>query len=184
MYGGKIDATGNVSSQLWVFHISNQSWALVTPKAKEQYAVVGGALSGAGALRVSGVVPALQACSLLLGVKENRAARLLGMHHAVPPPLVLGGSREREQVPPPCPSTAPSRDRLHQHPYPLYIHYFPPNSHPSSPLRTELDCRRHLLTTHRAETLVYTPNTPHSRDSPTDSDLGLERYGEVSQMTL
>ncbi|NWW76156.1 ATRN protein, partial [Climacteris rufus] len=41
MYGGKIDATGNVSSQLWVLHISNQSWALVTPKAKEQYAVVG-----------------------------------------------------------------------------------------------------------------------------------------------
>lgn len=41
MYGGKIDVTGNVSSQLWVFHISNQSWALVTPKAKEQYAVVG-----------------------------------------------------------------------------------------------------------------------------------------------
>ncbi|KFW75824.1 Attractin, partial [Manacus vitellinus] len=41
MYGGKIDATGNVSSQLWVFHISNQSWAQVAPKAKEQYAVVG-----------------------------------------------------------------------------------------------------------------------------------------------
>ncbi|XP_027561360.1 attractin [Neopelma chrysocephalum] len=41
MYGGKIDATGNVSSQLWVFHISNQSWAQVSPKAKEQYAVVG-----------------------------------------------------------------------------------------------------------------------------------------------
>uniref|UniRef100_A0A8C0ZD99 Attractin n=1 Tax=Cyanistes caeruleus TaxID=156563 RepID=A0A8C0ZD99_CYACU len=41
MYGGKIDATGNVSSQLWVFHIPSQSWAAVAPKAKEQYAVVG-----------------------------------------------------------------------------------------------------------------------------------------------
>nr|XP_014344757.1 PREDICTED: attractin [Latimeria chalumnae] len=41
MYGGKIDSTGNVTSQLWVFHIHNQSWVQVTPKAKEQYAVVG-----------------------------------------------------------------------------------------------------------------------------------------------
>lgn len=41
MYGGKIDATGNVSSQLWVFHIPTQTWAQAMPKAKEQYAVVG-----------------------------------------------------------------------------------------------------------------------------------------------
>ncbi|KAF7663964.1 hypothetical protein LDENG_00194320, partial [Lucifuga dentata] len=41
MYGGKIDSTGNVSSQLWVFHIQNQSWVLLNPRAKEQYAVVG-----------------------------------------------------------------------------------------------------------------------------------------------
>lgn len=41
MYGGKIDATGNVSSQLWVLHIPSQSWAMVAPQAKEQYAVVG-----------------------------------------------------------------------------------------------------------------------------------------------
>ncbi|XP_009700922.1 PREDICTED: attractin-like, partial [Cariama cristata] len=41
MYGGKIDATGNVTSQLWVFHIPTQSWTQATPKAKEQYAVVG-----------------------------------------------------------------------------------------------------------------------------------------------
>ncbi|TMS21506.1 Attractin [Larimichthys crocea] len=41
MYGGKIDSTGNVSSQLWVFHIQNQTWVLLSPRAKEQYAVVG-----------------------------------------------------------------------------------------------------------------------------------------------
>ncbi|XP_064275269.1 attractin isoform X4 [Passer domesticus] len=41
MYGGKLDATGNVSSQLWVFHIPRQSWAMLAPRAKEQYAVVG-----------------------------------------------------------------------------------------------------------------------------------------------
>ncbi|XP_035282260.1 attractin-like isoform X2 [Anguilla anguilla] len=41
MYGGKTDFTGNVSSQLWVFHVHNQSWELVSPNAKEQYAVVG-----------------------------------------------------------------------------------------------------------------------------------------------
>uniref|UniRef100_A0A669PG09 Attractin n=1 Tax=Phasianus colchicus TaxID=9054 RepID=A0A669PG09_PHACC len=41
MYGGKIDATGNVSSQLWVFNIPRQSWTQAAPKAKEQYAVVG-----------------------------------------------------------------------------------------------------------------------------------------------
>lgn len=41
MYGGKIDATGNVSSQLWVFHIPRQSWTALAPQAKEQYAVVG-----------------------------------------------------------------------------------------------------------------------------------------------
>ncbi|XP_039607868.1 attractin isoform X1 [Polypterus senegalus] len=41
MYGGKIDSTGNVTNQLWVFYIQNQSWVLVNPKAKEQYAVVG-----------------------------------------------------------------------------------------------------------------------------------------------
>ncbi|KAJ3613912.1 hypothetical protein NHX12_020155, partial [Muraenolepis orangiensis] len=41
MYGGKIDATGNVSTQLWVFHIQNQTWVLLAPRAKEQYAVVG-----------------------------------------------------------------------------------------------------------------------------------------------
>ncbi|XP_035273051.1 attractin isoform X1 [Anguilla anguilla] len=41
MYGGKIDSTGNVTSQLWVFHVHNQSWVLAGPRAKEQYAVVG-----------------------------------------------------------------------------------------------------------------------------------------------
>lgn len=41
MYGGKLDSTGNVSSQLWVFHIPRQSWAALAPQAKEQYAVVG-----------------------------------------------------------------------------------------------------------------------------------------------
>ncbi|CAB1439076.1 unnamed protein product [Pleuronectes platessa] len=41
MYGGKIDSSGNVSSQLWVFYIQNQTWVLLTPRAKEQYAVVG-----------------------------------------------------------------------------------------------------------------------------------------------
>lgn len=41
MYGGKIDSTGNVTSELWVFHIHNQSWVLLNPRAKEQYAVVG-----------------------------------------------------------------------------------------------------------------------------------------------
>nr|XP_056711187.1 attractin [Euleptes europaea] len=41
MYGGKIDETGNVTNELWVFHIANQSWVQVVPKAKEQYAVVG-----------------------------------------------------------------------------------------------------------------------------------------------
>lgn len=41
MYGGKIDSTGNVSSQLWVFHIQNQTWVLLSPRANEQYAVVG-----------------------------------------------------------------------------------------------------------------------------------------------
>uniref|UniRef100_A0A672HZK2 Attractin n=1 Tax=Salarias fasciatus TaxID=181472 RepID=A0A672HZK2_SALFA len=41
MYGGKIDSTGNVSSQLWVFHIQNQTWVLLSPRVKEQYAVVG-----------------------------------------------------------------------------------------------------------------------------------------------
>ncbi|XP_054913023.1 attractin isoform X2 [Poeciliopsis prolifica] len=41
MYGGKIDSTGNVSSQLWVFHIQNQTWVLLNPRPKDQYAVVG-----------------------------------------------------------------------------------------------------------------------------------------------
>uniref|UniRef100_A0A3B1J5R2 Attractin n=1 Tax=Astyanax mexicanus TaxID=7994 RepID=A0A3B1J5R2_ASTMX len=41
MYGGKIDSTGNVTSELWVFHTRNQSWELLSPQAKEQYAVVG-----------------------------------------------------------------------------------------------------------------------------------------------
>ncbi|KAF5894841.1 attractin isoform X1, partial [Clarias magur] len=41
MYGGKIDSTGNVTSELWVFHMKNQSWELLNPRAKEQYAVVG-----------------------------------------------------------------------------------------------------------------------------------------------
>ncbi|XP_030628506.1 attractin [Chanos chanos] len=41
MYGGKIDYSGNVTSELWVFHIRNQSWVLLNPRAKEQYAVVG-----------------------------------------------------------------------------------------------------------------------------------------------
>ncbi|KAI2657688.1 Attractin [Labeo rohita] len=41
MYGGKIDSTGNVTSELWVFHTQNQSWVMLNPRAKEQYAVVG-----------------------------------------------------------------------------------------------------------------------------------------------
>uniref|UniRef100_A0A8C2KCC4 Attractin n=1 Tax=Cyprinus carpio TaxID=7962 RepID=A0A8C2KCC4_CYPCA len=41
MYGGKIDSTGNVTSELWVFHTRNHSWVLLNPHAKEQYAVVG-----------------------------------------------------------------------------------------------------------------------------------------------
>lgn len=41
MYGGKIDSTGNVSSQLWVFHVQNQTWVLLRPRVQEQYAVVG-----------------------------------------------------------------------------------------------------------------------------------------------
>ncbi|KAK1337307.1 hypothetical protein QTO34_001933 [Cnephaeus nilssonii] len=41
MYGGKIDSTGNVTNELRVFHIHNESWVLLTPDAKEQYAVVG-----------------------------------------------------------------------------------------------------------------------------------------------
>uniref|UniRef100_A0A5F8GKD7 Attractin n=1 Tax=Monodelphis domestica TaxID=13616 RepID=A0A5F8GKD7_MONDO len=41
MYGGKIDSTGNVTNELRVFHIKNESWVLLAPKAKEQYAVVG-----------------------------------------------------------------------------------------------------------------------------------------------
>lgn len=41
MYGGKIDSTGNVSSQLWVFYIQNQTWVLLNPRGKDQYAVVG-----------------------------------------------------------------------------------------------------------------------------------------------
>ncbi|CAH2299403.1 attractin isoform X1 [Pelobates cultripes] len=41
MYGGKIDATGNVTNQLWVFHIQNQSWTQIQLNAKDQYAVVG-----------------------------------------------------------------------------------------------------------------------------------------------
>ncbi|XP_013928629.1 PREDICTED: attractin [Thamnophis sirtalis] len=41
MYGGKIDESGNVTTELWVFHISNHSWVPLAPKAKEQYAVVG-----------------------------------------------------------------------------------------------------------------------------------------------
>lgn len=41
MYGGKMDSTGNVTAELWVFHIRNQSWELLNPQAKEQYAVVG-----------------------------------------------------------------------------------------------------------------------------------------------
>ncbi|XP_062852126.1 attractin isoform X1 [Trichomycterus rosablanca] len=41
MYGGKVDSTGNVTSELWVFHTRNQSWEMLNPRAKEQYAVVG-----------------------------------------------------------------------------------------------------------------------------------------------
>ncbi|OCT96586.1 attractin isoform X1 [Xenopus laevis] len=41
MYGGKIDATGNVTNQLYVFHIHNQSWVQIFPNANYQYAVVG-----------------------------------------------------------------------------------------------------------------------------------------------
>lgn len=42
MYGGKIDSTGNVSSQLWLFHIHNQTWVLLSPQVtQDQYAVVG-----------------------------------------------------------------------------------------------------------------------------------------------
>ncbi|KAG8134169.1 hypothetical protein E2320_007297 [Naja naja] len=37
----EIDETGNVTTELWVFHISNHSWVPLSPKAKEQYAVVG-----------------------------------------------------------------------------------------------------------------------------------------------
>ncbi|XP_043920393.1 attractin [Protopterus annectens] len=41
MYGGKFDSTGNVTNQLWVFHIKNQSWVQMAPAVSEQYAVVG-----------------------------------------------------------------------------------------------------------------------------------------------
>ncbi|XP_035387515.1 attractin isoform X1 [Electrophorus electricus] len=41
MYGGKVDSTGNVTSELWVFHTHNHSWELLNPRVKEQYAVVG-----------------------------------------------------------------------------------------------------------------------------------------------
>ncbi|XP_038841726.1 attractin-like, partial [Salvelinus namaycush] len=41
MYGGKIDSTGNVTSQLWVFHIQNQTWVFLSARAQEQWAVVG-----------------------------------------------------------------------------------------------------------------------------------------------
>uniref|UniRef100_A0A8L0DR56 Attractin n=2 Tax=Oncorhynchus TaxID=8016 RepID=A0A8L0DR56_ONCMY len=41
MYGGKIDSTGNVTSQLWVFHIQNQTWVSLSAGAQEQWAVVG-----------------------------------------------------------------------------------------------------------------------------------------------
>jgi len=41
MYGGKIDSTGNVSTQLWVFHIHNQTWVQLSPRANDQFAVVG-----------------------------------------------------------------------------------------------------------------------------------------------
>lgn len=41
MYGGKIDTTGNVTNQLWVFHVHNESWVQLLPNVKEQYAVVG-----------------------------------------------------------------------------------------------------------------------------------------------
>ncbi|KAJ1213302.1 hypothetical protein NDU88_000940 [Pleurodeles waltl] len=41
MYGGKKDETGNVTNQLWVLNVKNQSWSLVIPQVKEQYAVVG-----------------------------------------------------------------------------------------------------------------------------------------------
>uniref|UniRef100_A0AAY4ETR7 Attractin n=1 Tax=Denticeps clupeoides TaxID=299321 RepID=A0AAY4ETR7_9TELE len=41
MFGGKIDSSGNVSSELWVFHIRNQSWVLMPVRGKEPNAVVG-----------------------------------------------------------------------------------------------------------------------------------------------
>uniref|UniRef100_A0A6Q2Y3U5 Attractin n=1 Tax=Esox lucius TaxID=8010 RepID=A0A6Q2Y3U5_ESOLU len=41
MYGGKMDATGNVTSQLWVFDIQNQTWVSLSPRTQEQWAVVG-----------------------------------------------------------------------------------------------------------------------------------------------
>ncbi|KAM8938952.1 attractin [Pelodytes ibericus] len=41
MYGGKIDSTGNVTNDVWVFHIQNQSWVHIPPKTKDHYAVVG-----------------------------------------------------------------------------------------------------------------------------------------------
>lgn len=41
MYGGKIDATRNVTNELRVFHICNESWTIVIPKTKEQRAVAG-----------------------------------------------------------------------------------------------------------------------------------------------
>ncbi|CAB1335740.1 unnamed protein product, partial [Coregonus sp. 'balchen'] len=41
MYGGKIDSTGNVTSQLWVFHIQNQTWVSLSARSQDQWAVVG-----------------------------------------------------------------------------------------------------------------------------------------------
>uniref|UniRef100_A0AAY5L7C5 Attractin n=1 Tax=Esox lucius TaxID=8010 RepID=A0AAY5L7C5_ESOLU len=38
---GKMDATGNVTSQLWVFDIQNQTWVSLSPRTQEQWAVVG-----------------------------------------------------------------------------------------------------------------------------------------------
>ncbi|XP_063781410.1 attractin [Pseudophryne corroboree] len=41
MYGGKLDASGNVTNQLWVFHVQNTSWVQIFPNIIDQYSVVG-----------------------------------------------------------------------------------------------------------------------------------------------
>ncbi|XP_075045915.1 attractin [Mixophyes fleayi] len=41
VYGGKLDSSGNVTNQLWVFHVQNESWVQILPNVRDQYAVVG-----------------------------------------------------------------------------------------------------------------------------------------------